>query len=427
MHSSDTIISLRRTGMLLAVLTFLAVLLSLNFSWLFSQEVDAAQLQTRSVALSSTLGGNETTGVANSETNGSDASHTFSFNPATDGSISSVKFEYCTNAIGACTAPGVPTTGEIDVDTGTAITTQTSGGTPFSNAYSIDGVGSNDCAASSNVICITSSGNVLDDAQQVIFTFDDIRNPDYVTPTSQDDNTFFVHITTYSDSAWSTSVDDGTVASAITVGITITAKVVETLGFSTTADITAVPAEGPGTCVSLTGSGAIALGDPVDGVLSLSQAYDAYSAFRLYTNSANGTVVQYRGSTLTKGTDDIDAIGGTAAQSSVQTEQFGLAINITDPPGSITGANGGFGGAGQLTIGAQYDKGDGDINTPLTDPAEFAFVANTLTPIADSTSGSSTNYVACDTAAVRYIGNISALTPAGTYTTTIVFYAVPTY
>jgi hypothetical protein len=227
-----------------------------------------------------------------------------------------------------------------------------------------------------------------------------------------------VRITTYSDASWTTAIDDGIVAGSISTAIAITTRVSETLGFSTTADDAGDPAETTA-CVPLTGSGALAIGD-ANNTLSISTTYDEYSAFRLYTNAGNGAVVQYRGNTLTKAplADDIAAIGATAVASAPGTEQFGLAI---DPNGGIfTDDTGGFGGANQLALAANYNDGDGTITSGGT--ASFAFAANALTTIASSTTP-----ISCDTGAIRYIANISPLTAAGTYTTTIVYYGVPTF
>ena len=415
MGSNHSVISLKRTVILLAAMVFTLLLMAFNLSWLFGQEAGAAQVTTRSLQLSSTLDGTQTTGAANSETNGSDTTHTFTFDPATTGSVLSAEFEYCTTAIGTCTAP----TG-LNVVTGTTITIQTSEGTTFSNLYSIDGAGQNNCLAAANRICITNAtGNTFTAGTggTIVFAFDDILNPSTL-------GTFFVRMMTYSDSAWTTTRDDGTVASSITTGITITSRVAETLGFSTTANLAGSAAEGT-TCVALATAGAITLGDALNGALSISQTYDAFSGFRLNTNSANGTLVQYRGNTLTKGTDNIDAIPPPAVVSNVGSEQFGLAID-QDGVAALAGSDGGFGGVGQLDLLDDYNEGEGAITEP-GGVAEFAFVANTLTTIAESTPPGGSGYVDCDTAAVRYIGNISPLTPAGTYTTTIVYYAVPTY
>jgi hypothetical protein len=400
---SNYAISLKRSTALAAALAFMAVLSVANFSSLLGGTAGAAQLQSRNLSLNSTLRGSQTTGASLSETNGSSTRHTFTFTAPTGGPVRSMQFDYCTTAIGTCTAP----TGLV-VNAGSSISTQTLEGSTVTNLYTINVGGS----TASRLRITNATGNtvVATTTDTFVIAFDTITNPTNV-------GTFFVRINTYSDAAWVTSVDDGVVASSITEGIVITSRVVEALGFSVTADDAGVPAEGA-SCAPLTGSGAITLGNTPEGALSITQAYDEFSAFRLYTNSTNGTIVQYEGSTLTKGTDDINAIGATAVSSTVATEQFGLAVDANG--GIFTDDTGGFGGAGQLTLNAQYDGGDGTITSGGT--ATFAFVADTKTTIATASQ-----FVTCDTATVRYIGNISPVTPAGIYTTTIVYFAVPTF
>lgn len=402
---SDYAISLKRSTALAAALAFTATLLAFNLASIFGANVGAAQLTSRSLTLSSTLPGTSVTGLAGSETNGSDAIHTFNFTVPSATSVQSILFRYCTTAIGTCTAP-----------TGLNVAGVTEGATSGLNAgWAIAG------AATSSFRLDYVTGEDISGA--VVVPVADIVNP---TP----EGTFFVRITTHTDttpdtSGWLDMVDEGTVASAITDGIVITSRVAETLGFSTvgTTPTGALTSENGTACDALVGTGAIQLGDPSNEyTLSIATSFDAWSAFRLYTNSANGTVVQYEGATLTKGTDTIApmAVKAVSAQGS---EQFGLAIDQTANGGQITGADTTFGSTGQLDLIADYEDGAGAING--AEVAEFIFVADTPTTIA--TSATNENYVGCDTAVVRYVGNISPLTPAGTYTTTVVYSAVPTY
>jgi len=402
---SDYAISLKRSSLLLAALAFTAALLFTNVGIFGLQKADAANFTVRSLNMLSPIAGNiGSTTPANSETNGVDTTHTFAFDNATAGTVLSMRFEYCTTAAGACVAPT-----NIEVETGTTITVQTHEAVTVATPFTINGASSTAnrldiTRASGAAFGIGTSGNL-------VFAFDDIRNTDTV-------GTFFVRMVAYSDAAWTAAVDDGIVTGAITTGIAITTRVSETLGFSTTATVGGVSAE-TAACVPVTGSGAIALGD-ANNTLAIAQAYDAYSAFRMFTNAGNGAVVQYRGATLTKAplTDDINAIGAAALASAPGTEQFGLAIDADG--GTFTGDTGGFGGANQLALTTAYNDGEGTIVNAGT--ASFAFVSNTLTTIASSPGS-----ISCDTAAVRYIANISPLTPAGTYTTTIVYYGVPTF
>lgn len=402
--SDNYAISLKRSVALIAALAFLVVLTAVNLSSLFGNRADAAQLSSRSLTLSSTLAGTETTGTAGSETNGSAATHTFQFTKtAASNSADRISFEYCTESIGACTTP-----------TGLSLVSAAAGvGTNVTISAPVDVGGKITFTAAS-----LSAG-----AATITVPITAVVNPNVI-----DD--FYVRINLFADAAPSTILDDGTVASAITEGIEVTARVKETLGFSTTGSFAGVGDPG-GSCAPVTGSGAITLGDS-DGALSITDPFDNYSAFRIFTNAANGAAVQYEGETLTKGLDDIDALSAETA-SSPASEQFGIAVDtsvggnnavpIESGNGSVTldmsyvSTSGNLALSGPLTISTDYDQGAGNFGT-----AEFNFATGTPTTIASSAS-----YTNCKTVAVRYLANISPLTPAGTYTTAVVYSAVPTY
>lgn len=395
-------ISLKRSTALLAALTFMAVLSAVNLVSLFSNKVGAAQLSSRSLTLSSTLAGTETgDGTPGSPTNGSSAVHTFEFTTGATGSTATaIELKYCTEAIGTCTMP-----------TGLVTTSATIGSPTGVTGLTIDSVATNGT--------IRLKTGTFGNTTATTIPMAGIVNPNVV-----DD--FYVRIQTATADTYTTLVDDGTVASAITTGIDITAKVKETLGFSTTGSSAGMTAPGA-SCDPLTGSGAIKLGD-TDGALSHTTAYDNYSAFRVFTNAANGLAVQYNADTLTKGPDNIDALTAETA-STPGGEQFGLAVNTAAGSGATVPITSGGGSAtfdtsnvttsanlaanGPLTIDTNYDGAASDM---------FNFAVNTPTSIATSTS-----FTECKTVAVRYIANISPLTPAGTYTTKVVYSAVPTY
>ncbi|MBA2279195.1 hypothetical protein H0V99_02015 [Candidatus Saccharibacteria bacterium] len=406
---SDYAISLKRSSLLLAALAFTAVLTIANLNVFGVGKVEAGQFQSRKVVLSSSLAGTETgDNVAGSATNGSAAVHTFTFTTPTGSSttIDAFEFTYCLEAIGTCTAPP-----GLNADTAVLVSATDDGGA-FTTVFALDATQTT--VSRIGIDVNAGATNTITAASVIVIQFSTIVNPSI-----NDD--IYVRMVSYSVENYTSAVDDGTVAFSIVTPINITARVKETLGFSTTADTAGgVPAE-TSACVPLTGSGAIALGD-ANNTLSIAQAYDDTSYFRVYTNAANGIAVQYAGITLTKGTDDINAIGGTAASSTVGSEQFGFGIYAANPP-TANVDNGGWGAAGRLTLNAQYDGGEGTITNGGT--ATFAYdSAAPNTPKSIATAGS---YVTCDTAEVRYIANISPLTPAGTYRTTVVYYAVPTY
>jgi hypothetical protein len=155
-------------------------------------------------------------------------------------------------------------------------------------------------------------------------------------------------------------------------------------------------------------------------VLDALTAYDARSYFRLSTNANGGTNVLYSGDTLKNvaGTNSIASIGAEAL-SAPGAAQFGLAFDSTD-----TQSGDGY-SLTNLTRSTSYDEGNGNIMPTIA--AKFAFDTASVTTPVQIASASSGTTVACDTGAIRYIGNIATTTKAGIYKTSIAYIAVPTF
>lgn len=387
---------------------------------LFSQKADAAQLTARKLTISSSANGSIGVGSPGTGGNGNKAKYTFAFTIPTTGNVGSVLFQVCTTPLPGttCTAPtgftaanatSVATTGTgftgFSVDTSTNLT-----GAPYSCSGTSPG--------RANCIGITRTAASVTGGAAVTAEFGGGAS-DYITNPTTDNAAFFVRITTYSDNAFATPVDQGSVANSTAQQIDITAKVQETLNFSVGAT-TGDPGAG---CAAISdASGALALGDPTEGTLSFQQAYDAHSYFRVSTNANGGTVVYYSGDTLKSGANSITAAGttqptpSTAVASAVGTSQFGLAIDSSDTgTGKHSFTN--------LAASAPYTAGNGTITNGGT--ALFAFAPSSVTTPVAIASASGT--VTCDTGSVRYLGNISTTTPPGIYTTTITYIATPTY
>jgi hypothetical protein len=363
----------------------------------------ASQLTDRKLTLSSSANGNISTNVAGvaqaagSGGNGAQARHTFDFTVPTTGNVGSIEFLYCTTPLAGttCTAP----TG-MDADTITTV----AGRTNISADFVVDGT-----ETDANTICITDPTPESVSASTAVQVYfgqgggsDWIKNP-------TDEDTFFTRISTYTGSDCSTGeVDNGTVASSTVQQIDITAKVEETLNFSAGSTVT-----DPGaSCTAFSDSGAVALGDG-NGVLSSSTQYDNHSYFRIHTNAINGTSVYYSADTLEDGSNDIDALSSEQT-TSAGTEQFGLAIDSSD-----TQSGDGYSFT-DLTAATGYDAGDGVLGT-----AEFNFDTGSVTTPVELASAN--DVITCDTGSVRYVANIATNTPAGIYTTTVTYLAVPTY
>lgn len=368
---------------------------------LFTHHAAAAQITARKLTLSSSANGNITLGAAGSGTNGAQTQHTLDFTVGTTGTVGSIEFLYCTTPL-----PGTTCTAPTGMD---ASTVASIGGTSASG-WSLGTAGN---APGASRLRITRTAASMTGAQQFIFgtgsggASDRIKNP------TGDNSTFFIRITTFSDTAWTTAVDQGTVANSTAQQIDITAKVQEVLNFSVGSTVTAPTAS----CAAFSDSGALTLGDPSEGTLSFSQAYDAHSYFRVSTNANGGTIIYYSGDTLKSGSNSIAAIGASAASSAVGTSQFGLGIDSTD---TQSGSGHSF---TSLAATSPYDTGNGTITNGGT--AQFAFNTASLTTPVQIASASGT--ITCDTGSVRYVGNISTTTPPGIYTTSISYLAVPTY
>jgi hypothetical protein len=368
----------------------------------FTHRADAAQIITRSLRLSSSANGNVAIGAAGTGGNGAQTRHTFTFTEGDTGdTVGSAEFLYCTTPLPGttCTAP----TG-MDASTVASVAGTTAAG------WSLGTAGN---APTANRIRITRTAGAITDTQNLAFGAGS-TGTDYIKNPTTDNDEFFVRITLFPDTAWTTAGgDQGTVANSTAEQIDITAKVQETLNFSVGTTATAAGA----TCAALTGS-ALGLGDG-DDVLSFQQSYDDHSYFRVSTNANGGTVIYYSGDTLKYGSNDINAAGDTAVASDVGTEQFGLAVDDTNTQSADEFT------FNSLSATAPYNDGQGTITDGGT--ASFAYDVDSVTAPVQIASTNPAATVTCDTGSVRYLGNIGTTTPPGIYTTTITYLALPTY
>jgi hypothetical protein len=419
---------LGRSGVLAIVAVYALLLVAGDVLLLQAPKASAAEITSRSLSLSSSANGSINTDVAGNAAaagsggNGEKAKHTVTFTMATSGAtVGSIALIYCDNPIPAttCTSSAAATGDESNLTS--ASVSGSGGGTLGSSGWSLDtsttdptitgyGTCNGGGTVRSNCVLLTSSSPAANTNTPTITITYGGGGSDYVTNPTNDNQTFYVRIVTFSDTAYTVGnvVDHGSVASSTAQQIDITAKVQEELNFSAGTTITA-----PGSaCTPYSDTGALNLGD-VNGILSFTTAYDAYSYFRVSTNATVGTSVDYSGNTLDSGGTNIAAAGTTAASSTVGSEQFGLGLDSSDASYSFT----------TLAPTAQYGSGNGTITNGGT--AKFAFdTSSVTTPVAVATASAA---ITCDTGSVRYIGNIASNTPAGVYTTTITYLAVPTY
>lgn len=418
-----------------------------------SRIASADPLTERSLRVSSTIPNDDVTAPdgttysslpAGDPRNGAKVDHTYTFKVATTGNIQGFTIEYCETAFGfvgegACDAPDLLNggTGGFDASAwnGATVPVTDDGGSPVNftvaanedNFLTLTHATGLAAVAAGSVIAVNFEAT---DTNYFVNPHSDYKNP----VESSTNGTYFAHVQTFADDELAGDafededdtpagvIDDGTVTNNITTGIGLYTRVQETLNFSVEGEQT-VPQDGPSvlpgqSCAPLTESGQIKMGD-TNHALATAYAYDAYSYFRLSTNSSNGVTVAYSGDTL-KTASGLDINAASPGPSTPGTEQFGLAIDATGS--SMT----------QLAPTTNYGNGAGDAGLegeagPIA--ANVAFSTGSITtPVAIAqTTPPTTNVVNCDTGAVRYIANISPDTPAGIYQTKINYIASPKY
>lgn len=409
-----------RGGRLFVVIAFTAAVLAPSL--VPTTDVEALLHTNRRLTMASTQPGNVSTDAhgaavtAGQPGNGAQTRHTFNYTGATSGAtVGAIALQYCTTPLGDCVAP----TG-IDVSTVTAGHTVTgyngtwnintsvnatdASGTGYfandDNGCSGTGVGRTNCILLSTAAAPTATAGT----PAITLAFGAgatwIKNPEAI-------GVFYVRILTFSDQAFTTLVDEGSVAGSVNEDIEILAKVQEKLNFSVSSNTNAPG----GTCAALPASTLISLG--LNGVLDNNTVASDHSYFRISTNATGtpGTAVQYAGDTLkTASGTSIAQAGGTATTAPAGTERFGLTLDSGD-----TQAGNGY----SLSVLARQANYNSDT--------AWAFNSASLTSpitIAQTTAGST---ITCETGSVEYVANISTTTRPGSYRTNVMYFAVPTF
>lgn len=338
---------------------------ALIFASLPVAQVGAAQITARKVTLSSSAPGATNT------------TYTFNFTPAATTAVKSVNIDICTTASGACVlpTPGAPTG---IVTTGAAVSGSPSGlGTGGSWTGSF---GTNGRLRMANA---SSTGT----ASAATMAFSGITNP---TTANQ---TFYMRITTYSDAAYTTAIDTGTVAASTANQIQLSASVDETLTFCTgTSGITT------SSCSGATGTAANL------GALTPSTTGTATSQLGAATNAGSGYAITVAGATLTSGSNTIDALtsGGTSTQG---TEQFGMNLVANTTPAVGQAAD----GSGTAAAAAGYATAN-------------SFKFTTGDTVASKASADDFRRFT-----VSYMANVGNATEAGSYTATLTYVCTATF
>ena len=397
----------RAVSLSLAVGLFVAAALPI-----FMGQASAAQLGTRSLTLSSAVAS------AAAQT------YTYGFTTISTTAIQSIGLTACTTPLGACTAP----TGQ----TISAGTEASRSGWTNATTFVRNGTGAAGCISAANILCLerTQAANETLGARTIGWNTQ--TNPSNNTQTPVGNNTFFVRIVTYSDVAWATAVDAGTVAAAITPVLTVNARVQEVLQFcvGSTAinDGTTTPG---GDCSNISGT-SVDLGvvdTTTTGAVSPDADGNSFNGIAMVTsNAAGNTTIGYK-SVQDSGTNQKGALRVPAAACNAtanfytdqcfesfttetvpvsNTEMFGMTVRFVNR-GSSTGVP----TTSLGTLNAAYDFSSSGYAWDTT---------GGLVNLA--TASGPTN----DEALILKFSAVAAITtPTGSYQTQGDFIATPTY
>jgi hypothetical protein len=363
------------------------------FAALMSNNAYAGQITARSLTLQAgvTDGGSKPGGNVN---------HYFQFTlPAVGNpSVGSIKFQYCTVAIGTCNTPS-------NLDTTSATYGSESGATGFSLVNTTNGSP-----------YITRTASSISAGTAVSYQLLGVDNPDGGdcyggTPPPSYNCTFFVRITTYAaTNATGSPIDSGVVAASIAQQITLTGTMPESLIFCTGGTVStnaSIP-----DCSTAT-SGAISFNQ----LFSPTDTATVTSQMAASTNAGSGYAITINGVTLTSGGNTVTAM--SAATTGVHgLSQFGmnLVANTTSTSTPAVGSN-----VAPVANGTNYR---GQALTGYSTADTFKYASGNI--IADSAFGGAGGTDA-QIFTTSYIVNVPGSQPAGTYTTTLTYICTPTY
>lgn len=450
----------------------IALVLSLSgmMPIILTAQASALQLTSRKVT------------IADSTPDKTGVTYAFSFSTATSAAIQSMSYQFCTTPLGTCTLPGGATAAnKIDVSQVTATAGAFTGtnATAFADYTGVDAGGCTEADGGSGVatqFCATRTQAVAEGIGAKTFSITGISNP---TINTGNNESVYVRIVMYSDTAFATAVDSGTVAASIVNQLTVTGRVQERLVFcvfalddtaGSSATVGTAAGNMPADCTASEANAStnVDLGiidnlainrSPEDNSPPTSIGNDRFGAAMINTNASSGVALTYYPALATSGTNQLRAFrvpGATCNASSANitdqcfvsagttgdtfaagTERFGLQIAcVVNAANNTTGttSNLGSGGTGTGSTGTfntAYSNTDntiadvGGVDDCENDDAGVKFAwddTGTAVPLI-----SSTTVVDDELVKFRYGATASATTPTGTYTVASTYIATPTF
>lgn len=393
----------------------------------------AATLSSRSVSISTSQP--DATGV----------SYLFSFTTQSSTTIQSLVFQFCDTPLGTCVLPGGATAPDkIDVSQVTASAGAFTGtsATAFADYTGVDAGACTEADGGSGVatmFCATRTDATSETAGAKTFNITGISNP---TIPSGNNEEVYVRVSTYSDTAFATAVDDGTVAASIVNQLTVAGRVQERLVFcvfalddaaGSSSTVGSAATNFPTNCsaTEATASSNVDIGvvdnlsvarSPVANTPPSSLGNARFGAAMVNTNASLGVSVSYYATPATSGTNQLGAfrVAGASCNASASTltdQCFRSALDNTNAGTTITTGNENFGmqivcvtNSNTTTAGTTANLGAGGNGTGSGNTFRTAY-ANGAT-----TLGTLEDTVATDDCENTEAGNLYAWndTPAST-------------
>ncbi len=427
----------------------------------------AATLTSRSVVIST------------SQPSATGATYRFNFTTPGSTAIQSMSFMFCTQPLGTCTLPTGMNVGYTTASTNATQTfSQATAFAEYSGADTGGCTGQSAGGSSATTYCVTRTQATAETAAAKSIQIDAVTNPSIP---SGNNTSVYVRISTYSDTAFATGVDDGTVAASIVNQLTVSGRVQERLvfcvfaldnaaGSNATAGTAATnyPTDCSASEASASSNVDIGIIDnnavvqsPVANNPPTSTGNDRFAAAMVNTNASSGVLVSYYASAATSGTNQLrsfrvpgascDAIASTLTDqcfvsapvtgSTITTgsEMFGMQITcIANSAASGHGISGTTANLG--AVAGSADGTNGSVNgvynnasgTAVTDTGNCEVSSGNAT-YAWNDTGTAANLVSSQTVVddelvkLRFGATASATTPTGSYTVASTFIATPTF
>lgn len=418
--NTDYAVSLRQAFYISLAVMFAIISLIPVFG---ADKASAAQLTNRSVTIST------------SNASATSVTYTYGFTTPATTNIGAIVFEACTTPLGTCTAP----TGAV-MNAGSAEASRS--GWTSANAFTRTTSTTGNCTVANNVLCLTRTA-ASETAGARTLGWDSQTNPSSA-------GGYYIRITTYSDDAYATAVDNGTVAYAIVNQLTVNGRVQERLEFciSSIDDAAALPADV--TACAAIGTTVIDIGSvdnstiarsPVDNAPPSSTGNDAYGIAMINTNGSNGTSLTFFANQAASGAQELRAFRVTGATCNVSqpnsqdqcfisastsgesfvagTERFGTYIPCIDTTQGTTSNLG--------SVPAAYSGTDADTasGADCENEAGVKFAWNDTSTAA--TLASASTVIDDEIVKIRFGATASATTPTGAYTVQSTYIATPTF